>query len=128
MQGVRLDPGPMVEPVDWYFLICVSTSACVQGLAAYILKEIPNRRAGRDPLRPAPLPLERRHERDARARAHGGTDVRVVDPSCVSRPSRRNCRRVCQRYSLYRQMVAMRIAPPTISPNWTYGSVNRIWR
>jgi len=36
----------MVEPADWYSLISVSTSAVALGLAAYVLKKIPNRRAG----------------------------------------------------------------------------------
>ena len=36
----------MVEPADWYSLISVSTSAVALALAAYVLKKIPNRRAG----------------------------------------------------------------------------------
>lgn len=36
----------MVEPADWYSLISVSTSALALLLAAYVLKRVPNRRAG----------------------------------------------------------------------------------
>lgn len=36
----------MVQPADWYSLVSVSTSAVALALALYVLKKIPNRRAG----------------------------------------------------------------------------------
>ena len=46
MRGIRHGFLFMVQPADWYSLISVSTSAVALGLAAYVLRKIPNRRAG----------------------------------------------------------------------------------